>query len=731
MARKKRSGAPRKRTRSAASEGLIIAPLAGREEFDLLNFMSKVDLKRLLLPYCTLTNLAGGVVRMPEDPDRLPVDEQEIESYRLTTPSVLNPRDFCLSIRSCTQGNRACLASDWKGAKLVSSKRRAKCYTCHMGLVDIVAPINVAGRHVANVYLGQLRPHDLDFQSVWEKYVELQESSGLQQPVVSKRSLQKQFSQLTETTDDHLKYSRQFVEALAELISQRATRQATVLASLHAESEVGTQLNLHSGLRVYLKHAINLLNGDTGTVFLYEPSDQKLIPYAQYWGAGQDMNFWLDARGQKGLTTLCAQQNLKLFTRRTGDPAPDLSRDAPSGAVIRVGSRAEMDRIRVEARPGIRNARQLQSIMIAPIVCGHFFLGTLDVGSTRRNAFSRDDERVLLLFARQVGLYVEHIRERRRLLDVFGQHNATNLARVITEQIPEDVNGAYCSIFVKKTADKAFLFATNELMLQDYDEVPSYSAGEGFTGWVLKTGSVLRVPGGPNCRTENLPEDLVQQGVQWLGKHRDRDPRGKKYYTSAAFLAVPIMTRESKVVGVLRVSECRYGSFTKEDEKCLQAHADALGHLLEVPEEVTGIPVRRTGKVFLGYGRDLDTARCVSAFLKSIGLVVARYDEQAQAGKYARDIVLECMRGCDAAVILVTGDEILDGMPIPRRNVAYEMGLAHGYFGTEKTFVLQQEDTEQFSNVLGLQVVLFHPHQITEKLDELKVYLERANIIRT
>jgi len=477
---------------------------------------------------------------------------------------------------------------------------------------------------------------------------------------------------------------------------------------------------------------MNLLNADTGTILLFNPEDNRLEPYAQFWGEHEDLCFWTALADDKGLTALCARENLKLYRRTAEEPVKYSSNTTSDATVIRLSSRAGMDRKCQESHVGARSVRELESIMIAPILCGDLFLGTLDIGSRRRAAFSADDENVLLLFARQVGLHVNSVRERRRLLNVFGEHNATDLARVIADQIPLDVGGKYCSIFVKRTPDETVLYATNELTLRNYKgEQPSYRDGEGFTGWVLENGEPLLIPGGPKCRTDNLPADLRSRGVEWKAKHRDQDERGKDYYEDAAYVGVPMFTVGGKVCGVIRVSECNRGSFTEDDVKCLRAHADALAYLLDLPEEVTGVPVAPR-KVFLGHGQDRNAAACVRQFLQSQGVIVHRYDERAKAGKYPRDIVFDCIRECHAAVIVVTGDdELKNGERVARRNVAYELGMAHSHYGPLKTFVVQQRGTEECTNVKGMQVIYFDGNRTEECLEELREFMVRGGVLRT
>jgi hypothetical protein len=120
-------------------------------KFNLLRFTSKEDLTSIVQAFCDLTNVSGGVVSMPEDPDKPPTDEKQFHKYRLTVPEVVHQYSFCRYVRACSAGNVKCMWSDLHDAQAALAAGRAISYKCHLGLVDTVAPIMVAGRHVANV----------------------------------------------------------------------------------------------------------------------------------------------------------------------------------------------------------------------------------------------------------------------------------------------------------------------------------------------------------------------------------------------------------------------------------------------------------------------------------------------------------------------------------------------------------------------------------------------------
>jgi GAF domain-containing protein/ligand-binding sensor protein len=702
--------------------------------FNLLRFTSKEDLIRIVQSFCDLTGLSGGVVAMPADPTNPPVNEEEFDNYRLTPPGALNQSAFCKLVRDSACGNRECMWSDLEKAQDANTASQAISYLCHIGLVDIVAPVRVAGHHVANVYLGEIRPPGLDFETVWAKYQRLVRASQCRAQAktirheTTKEQLRDAFNRLPVHSDKQIALFASTTEVLAELISQRATRQAAIVVTLDAAHEIGASLNLHGNLTVYLRHAMRLLNANTATIFLLDESKQSLRLIAHAWPDIGSLDLTIQVTGPS-LEAKCARENLR---RYHGDLKAEYDKDihTPSRAfIIREGKRAAIDRLGAPLIPLSRDKRDLQSLLVVPITCGGELLGVMDIGSSTQNAFTLDDVHVLRLFSREIGMHVRYTKDRQSLLSAFAEDNPDHLGRVLALEIPRHVRGIGCSIFIKEN-EHFRLFATSEfpdeLKLEGF-----YEAGEGLTGWVLKTGQPLNLQQGPKCRTLNLPQALKDAGVVWKGKFAHQYSLPREYWEDRPFLAVPVRGASGEIAGAISVPDRQTGSFTASDESILQAFADCLGQVLKSNHSRYARRGSRGPKsVFLGYGQKPDAKNNLQNFLQSLGLKVETYEGRKIIGAIPYEIVRQCIENSDAAVILYTGDDQLaSGARIARRNVIYELGVAHWAFGPRSTLFLVENGVEEPTNVAGMQVVRFDPNCLTAKFGEIREYLVKMHLL--
>jgi signal transduction histidine kinase len=209
-------------------------------------------------------------------------------------------------------------------------------------------------------------------------------------------------------------------------------------------------------------------------------------------------------------------------------------------------------------------------------------IGVINVESTQRDAFDESDAVRLNELARRVAIIVamaEH-QLREEALIAIGKDMSTAvdldaLMRHVVEQATKILRADDCSLFLmdetaKETDENALL----QLVANHGPQVGAtekgerlavrYRLGEGLTGWVAKTGKVVRV-GDP--RTD----------ARWKGLFMEA-PAGE----IAAVIAVPVWNGRGKP-GVLRVIRRRKGSlyflpqeFSSADEEVLVTLAGQL-----------------------------------------------------------------------------------------------------------------------------------------------------------
>lgn len=73
---------------------------------------------------------------------------------------------FCEMTRSSQLGNMRCELCDKLGGKTARKDGTAKCYYCHMGLTEVVAPILADGRIIGVFLAGQVRTSDPDYDKI-------------------------------------------------------------------------------------------------------------------------------------------------------------------------------------------------------------------------------------------------------------------------------------------------------------------------------------------------------------------------------------------------------------------------------------------------------------------------------------------------------------------------------------------------------------------------------------
>jgi predicted nucleotide-binding protein len=78
------------------------------------------------------------------------------------------------------------------------------------------------------------------------------------------------------------------------------------------------------------------------------------------------------------------------------------------------------------------------------------------------------------------------------------------------------------------------------------------------------------------------------------------------------------------------------------------------------------------------------------------------------------------------AVLVMTGeDEAGDGKMRARQNVVHELGLFQGHLGFPRAIVLLEDDTEEFSNLAGVQQIRYAKGNIKETFGDVLATLKR------
>lgn len=77
------------------------------------------------------------------------------------------------------------------------------------------------------------------------------------------------------------------------------------------------------------------------------------------------------------------------------------------------------------------------------------------------------------------------------------------------------------------------------------------------------------------------------------------------------------------------------------------------------------------------------------------------------------------------AFLVMTGEDKVEEQLRARQNVIHEVGLFQGRLGFNKAIVLLEENTEEFSNIHGIQQIRFQKNHIKETFGDVLAVLKR------
>jgi hypothetical protein len=113
-------------------------------------------------------------------------------------------------------------------------------------------------------------------------------------------------------------------------------------------------------------------------------------------------------------------------------------------------------------------------------------------------------------------------------------------------------------------------------------------------------------------------------------------------------------------------------------------------------------------RVFVGHGRNPVWSRVVAYLKDELRMDTEAFETTSHTSEHIIDILKGFLERCDAAVIVMTADDLTaEGTTRARQNVIHEIGLFQGRHGFDRVILFQQVGTEDFSNIAGLQTIKF------------------------
>jgi predicted nucleotide-binding protein len=141
----------------------------------------------------------------------------------------------------------------------------------------------------------------------------------------------------------------------------------------------------------------------------------------------------------------------------------------------------------------------------------------------------------------------------------------------------------------------------------------------------------------------------------------------------------------------------------------------------KLPYELTEKP-----KLFIGHGRS-NLWRDIKDHLHDKHLYeVVAYEVGSRAGHTIRDILEDMLAKSSFAILVMTAeDQTIDGQFRARQNVVHEIGLFQGRLGFNRAIVLLEDGVEEFSNIHGIEQIIFSKGNIRETYGEILATIKR------
>jgi predicted nucleotide-binding protein len=127
-------------------------------------------------------------------------------------------------------------------------------------------------------------------------------------------------------------------------------------------------------------------------------------------------------------------------------------------------------------------------------------------------------------------------------------------------------------------------------------------------------------------------------------------------------------------------------------------------------------------RVFVGHGRNPIWMKVLLHLQNDLHLQTEAYETEPRTSEHVIDILKDVLNRCNVAVIVMTADDPTAFDTVrARQNAIHEVGFFQGRHGFGRVILLQQKGTEEFTNIAGLERILF-----TEDIEEGFYKLDRA-----
>jgi len=135
-------------------------------------------------------------------------------------------------------------------------------------------------------------------------------------------------------------------------------------------------------------------------------------------------------------------------------------------------------------------------------------------------------------------------------------------------------------------------------------------------------------------------------------------------------------------------------------------------------------------KIFIGHGQSIIWRELKDFIADRLHLEWDEFNRLPVAGETTVDRLKQMLNEASFAFLIFTAEDQVGGETArARQNVVHEAGLFQGRLGFKRAIILLEEGCEEFSNITGLGQIRFPKGHISAKFEDIRLVLEREQII--
>ena len=494
---------------------------------------------------------------------------------------------FCSNLKQADNWSKCCLECH----KNSQSKNSLNNYTCEFNIIPIDHGVYIGKNKVANARIYYTREKIKN-----DEFIKIYETLDLKSKDVSLKKLTDDYKKIPELKEGDEEENRLITlnSVFANLISQLATQQLTLLVIQNISDQISTSLDIKKTLEPFVQNINRLVHYDMCCIWLVSEDENILTPGATYLESKDENEdfFRVKLERGKGLVGKIMEED---------------------GHKI-LNTKNEIDKEYPKNNDSI-HLKDMRSYMGIAMSFNKKLVGVIELGSKNENAFDEIDKSLIKTFSAQASAYIRNAKITKALIYFINNDDAIyEYVNLAIGKILSLINAKLCSIYLREEAGDgpAYLVATNgftksivldtSMFLDPKKENKAfYKPGEGLTGWVLANGKTISLPA--NQDDKDRDEAIVQFNKQYkpnnspevkiARKHNESFDEDTTSNDQKALICAPIIVDKSEnknvhkaIYGVIKVigkAEGKIGEeFSADEKNILEICANCIGMALDI-----------------------------------------------------------------------------------------------------------------------------------------------------